>query len=77
MAVSFPKNATDMEMARQLCTVAAAGTGHRPGLIAKMERAEAIPHLEDILRVSRRHHGRPRRSGGGSGQRRRARAAKK
>ena len=52
VAVSFPKNATDMEMARQLCTVAAAGTGHRPGLIAKMERAEAIPHLEDILRVS-------------------------
>ena len=52
VAVSFPKNATDMEMARQLCTVAAADTGHRPGLIAKMERAEAIPHLEDILRVS-------------------------
>ncbi len=48
----LPQNATDMEMARQLCTVAAAGTGHRPGLIAKMERAEAIPRLEDILRVS-------------------------
>lgn len=52
VAVSFPKNATDMEMARQLCTVAAAGTGHRPGLIAKIERAEAIPHLEAILRAS-------------------------
>ncbi|MBS7349196.1 MAG: pyruvate kinase, partial [Comamonas sp.] len=52
VAVSFPKNATDMEMARQLCTVAASGTGQRPGLIAKMERAEAMPHLEDILRVS-------------------------
>ena len=25
---------------------------HKPGLIAKIERAEAIPHLEDILRVS-------------------------
>ena len=52
VAVSFPKNATDMEMARQLCSVAAAGSGHRPGLIAKIERAEAIPELEAILRVS-------------------------
>ncbi len=52
VAVSFPKNATDMEMARQLCTVACAGSGHRPGLIAKIERAEAIPRLEEILRAS-------------------------
>ena len=52
VAVSFPKTATDMEMARQLCMVAAAEYRHRPGLIAKIERAEAIPHLEDILRVS-------------------------
>ncbi len=52
VAVSFPKNAVDMEMARQLCNVAAAEYRHRPGLIAKIERAEAIPHLEDILRVS-------------------------
>ena len=52
VAVSFPKNATDMEMARQLCNVAAAGTGHKPGLIAKIERAEAIPKLEEILRAS-------------------------
>ncbi len=52
VAVSFPKNATDMEMARQLCNVAAAEYRHRPGLIAKIERAEAIPHLEEILRVS-------------------------
>jgi len=51
VAVSFPKNATDMEMARQLCHVAAAGLQHRPGLIAKMERAEAIPHLPEILRA--------------------------
>ena len=41
VAVSFPKNATDMEMARQLCNVAAAEYGHKPGLIAKIERAEA------------------------------------
>jgi pyruvate kinase len=52
VAVSFPKNATDMEMARQLCNVAAAEYRHKPGLIAKIERAEAIPHLESILRVS-------------------------
>ncbi|MDD5323948.1 MAG: pyruvate kinase [Polaromonas sp.] len=52
VAVSFPKNATDMEMARQLCNVAAAPYKHRPGLIAKIERAEAIPNLEEILRVS-------------------------
>jgi len=52
VAVSFPKNATDMEMARQLCNVAAAPYRHKPGLIAKMERAEAVPLLEEILRVS-------------------------
>jgi pyruvate kinase len=51
VAVSFPKNATDMEMARQLCYVAAAD-GHKPGLIAKIERAEAIPRLEEILLAS-------------------------
>ena len=52
VAVSFPKNATDMEMARQLCNVAAAPYKHTPGLIAKIERAEASPKLEEILRVS-------------------------
>ncbi len=52
VAVSFPKNATDMEMARQLCNVAGADYKHKPGLIAKIERAEAIPHLEAILRAS-------------------------
>ena len=51
VAVSFPKTATDMELARQLCNVACSD-GHRPGLIAKIERAEAIPELENILRVS-------------------------
>ena len=52
VAVSFPKNATDMEMARQLCNVAAAPFKHKPGLIAKIERAEAIPRLEEILKAS-------------------------
>ena len=41
-----------MEMARQLCNVAAAEYRHRPGLIAKIERAEAIPNLEAILKAS-------------------------
>jgi pyruvate kinase len=52
LAVSFPKNSTDMELARQLANVAAAPFKHKPGLIAKIERAEAIPHLEDILKSS-------------------------
>ena len=52
VAVSFPKNATDMEMARQLCNVASADHHHRPGLIAKIERAEAIPKLLEILLAS-------------------------
>ena len=52
VAVSFPKNATDMEMARQLCNVAGAEWRHQPGLIAKIERAEAIPRLEEIIRAS-------------------------
>jgi pyruvate kinase len=53
VAVSFPKNATDMEMARQLCNVAGGrhGTTSR-GLIAKIERAEAIPVLLEILLAS-------------------------
>ncbi|MBA4212683.1 MAG: pyruvate kinase [Polaromonas sp.] len=52
VAVSFPKNATDMELARQLCNVAGSATGHKPALIAKIERAEAIPELANILKVS-------------------------
>lgn len=52
VAVSFPQNAADMELARQLCNVAAAEYTHKPHLIAKIERAEAIPNLEEILRAS-------------------------
>ena len=52
LAVSFPKNATDMEMARQLANVAGEPWRHKAGLIAKIERSEAIPHLEEILRAS-------------------------
>ncbi len=52
LAVSFAKSATDMEMARQLANVAGSQWGHKPGLIAKIERAEAIPRLEEILLAS-------------------------
>jgi pyruvate kinase len=52
LAISFPKSATDMEMARQLANVAGEGSRHRPGLIAKIERVEAIPALDEILRAS-------------------------
>jgi len=52
LAVSFPKNATDMEMARQLANLAGEAFRHRPAMIAKIERSEAIPHLESILRAS-------------------------
>jgi pyruvate kinase len=52
LAVSFPKNATDMEMARQLANVAGEATRHRPAMIAKIERSEAIPELAAILRAS-------------------------
>ena len=52
LAVSFPKTSTDMEMARQLANVAGEPWGHRPQLIAKIERSEAIPALEGILKAS-------------------------
>jgi pyruvate kinase len=52
VAVSFPKSATDMEMARQLANVAGEATRHKPAMIAKIERSEAIPQLEAILRAS-------------------------
>ena len=52
LAVSFPKSATDMEMARQLANVAGEPLKHRPAMIAKIERSEAIPQLEAILRAS-------------------------
>jgi pyruvate kinase len=52
LAVSFPKSATDMEMARQLANVAGESLRHKPAMIAKIERSEAIPQLEAILRAS-------------------------
>lgn len=52
VAVSFPKNATDMVMARQLANIAGEEHGHKPLMIAKIERAEAIPVLQEILDAS-------------------------
>ena len=45
VAVSFPKSGADMYMAKELLRAA----GGQALLIAKIERAEAIPALEDIM----------------------------
>jgi len=55
LAVSFPKTSTDMQMARQLANIAVAAAGPdavQPLMIAKIERAEAIPALAEILAAS-------------------------
>ncbi|MDA8360380.1 MAG: pyruvate kinase [Gammaproteobacteria bacterium] len=48
LAVSFPRNAQDIEEARALLR-AAGGTG---GICAKIERAEAVEAIDEIIRVS-------------------------
>ncbi len=48
IAVSFPKNAADMYMARELSRAA----GGKALMIAKIERFEAIDNLEEILKAS-------------------------
>lgn len=54
IAVSFPKTASDMQMARQLSIIAGQATGHKAKLIAKIERTEAIvpETLQAILEAS-------------------------
>jgi pyruvate kinase len=52
LAISFPKNAVDMQMARQLANIAGEPYHHKPMMIAKIERAEAIPLLQEILDAS-------------------------
>lgn len=53
IAVSFPKNADDMILARQLANLAGQSyDGHCPMMIAKIERAEAIPALDGILEAA-------------------------
>ena len=48
LAISFPKSASDMYMARQLMLAA----GGRAFVIAKIERVEAVAALEEILDAS-------------------------
>lgn len=52
VAISFVKNRTDVEMARQLATIAGEKHGVKPLIIAKIERAEAIPLLKEILEAT-------------------------
>ena len=54
IAISFPKNADDMKIARDLANQATKELGHKTKLIAKIERAEAVLPgiLEGILEVS-------------------------
>lgn len=48
IAVSFPRNADDIKEARILLKAA----GGNPGIIAKIERSEAITNIEEIIQVS-------------------------
>jgi pyruvate kinase len=48
LAVSFPRRAADMEEARRLMQAA----GGKAALVAKIERAEALPNLEEIVAAS-------------------------
>lgn len=48
IAVSFPRNADDIKEARLLLKAA----GANPGIIAKIERTEAINNIHDIIQVS-------------------------
>ncbi|MEY4729220.1 MAG: hypothetical protein RL020_378 [Pseudomonadota bacterium] len=48
IAVSFPRSGADMDLARDLMNKA----GGKSQLVAKIERAEAIPALDDILDAS-------------------------
>ena len=48
IAISFPRSADDIKEARALLKTA----GGNPGIIAKIERTEAITHLEGIIQAS-------------------------
>src|SRR5262249_43917340 len=48
IAVSFPRHADDMKEARVLIKAA----GGNPAIIAKIERAEAIANIENIIQAS-------------------------
>ena len=48
IAVSFPRNADDIKEARTLLKAA----GGSAGIIAKIERAEAVTNIEEIIRIA-------------------------
>jgi pyruvate kinase len=48
IAVSFPRNANDIHLARQLVETA----GGKLGIVAKIERAEAVHVIDEIISVS-------------------------
>ena len=48
LAISFPRSAADMDEARALMQAA----GGSAALVAKIERAEALPHLDEIVAAS-------------------------
>jgi pyruvate kinase len=48
IAISFPRHAADMKKARSLLKAAKG----KAGLIAKIERSDAIPHLDEIIKAS-------------------------
>jgi pyruvate kinase len=48
LAVSFPRDAADIERARKLLQA----TGSKAGIIAKIERTEAITNLDEIIQAS-------------------------
>ena len=51
IAISFPRNADDIKEARVLLKAA----GGSAGIIAKIERAEAVINIEEIIRTSQAH----------------------
>ena len=51
LAVSFVKNAEDMKIARDLAAAGGKG-GLPPGLVAKIERIEAVRNLDSIIEAS-------------------------
>ena len=51
LAISFVKNAEDMKIARDLVNDACKD-GVKPGLVAKIERVEAIENLDEIIEAS-------------------------
>lgn len=48
VAISFPRNADDVKEARTLLKAA----GGNQGIVAKIERAEAVTHIEEIIRAA-------------------------